>query len=499
MTPRVSVVCLLLAALPRPVAGQGSQPLRKTDVIRLLSNPLISKSEVADLIRRNCIAFRPTPRDWADLRDFGADAGVLSSIGGCATASGPARAPAQPPLTAALLTERVSVPAGGAVAVRVLIKRGDVPQWGIPLVLRGSARIPGGPAQDVQAITAAGGVALFQFSVGRAPGTYQVDVVTASGFAFPGTPPLEVSVTVPPPTSADARPARVDLRKGEQGPASITVTVRDSAGNGVPGEPVVMQADGPDMGVVGDTRGTDSLGRAAFAFERSEVRRGGALTFRVRGRALATVDVTRVDVVARAATAFVAGAAQRGIARTRLNEPLVFQVRSAAGGPVAGKVVTFRAVNAEVAPDSAVTDSTGLARADVTLGKQAGPALVTATVDSIQKQAIFVVEPAAPASVVIERDGTRVDGGTTAVASGSAFRLRVSTLDAYGNPVPTADLARMIQRMRNRFNAQSLLLKMTGVESDGGSAVVTLKATGAGQADLSIAGATVSVQITATR
>ncbi|HEV2749774.1 MAG TPA: hypothetical protein VGV12_04545, partial [Gemmatimonadales bacterium] len=66
---------------PSPGAAQGSQPLRKTDVIRLLSNPLISKSEVADLIRRNCIAFRPTPRDWADLRDFGADAEVLSSLG----------------------------------------------------------------------------------------------------------------------------------------------------------------------------------------------------------------------------------------------------------------------------------------------------------------------------------------------------------------------------------------------------------------------------------
>src|SRR2546426_8454132 len=37
-------------------------------LIRLLSNPLISRREVADLIRRNCVAFRPTPRDWADLR-----------------------------------------------------------------------------------------------------------------------------------------------------------------------------------------------------------------------------------------------------------------------------------------------------------------------------------------------------------------------------------------------------------------------------------------------
>ncbi len=489
----------LLGALPSPGAAQGSQPLRKTDVIRLLSNPLISKSEVADLIRRNCIAFRPTPRDWADLRDFGADAEVLSSLGGCATGSGAARAPAQPPLTAVLLTERVSVPASGAVVARVQVKRGDVPQAGIPLVLRGSGRIPGGPAHDVQATTAAGGVALFQFPVGRVPGTYQVDVLTGSGFAFPGTPPLEILVAAAPPASADAQPAHVELRTGERGPVSLVVAVRDSLGNAVAGEPVTMQADGPDMGVPADSRATDSQGRAMFVVERSAVRRTGALTFRVRGRTFASVEVILADVVATAATGFVAGVGQRGIARTRLNEPLVFQVRSAGGGALAGKVVTFRAVNAEVAPDSAVTDSTGLARAEVTLGKQAGPALVTATVDSIQKQAALVVEPAAPAGIVIERDGVRVDGGTTAVAAGSAFRIRVSTLDAYGNAVPTADLARLIQQMRSRFNVQSQLLKMTAVESDGGAALVTLKAVGVGQADLSIAGATVSVQIVATR
>ncbi len=491
-----ATVALLLGFLAG--AAQGSQPLRKTDVIRLLSNPLISKSEVADLIRRNCIAFRPTPRDWADLRDFGADAEVLSSIGGCGTASGTARTAAQPSLTAVLLTERVSVPTGATVVARVQVKRGDTPQAGIPLVLRGSARIPGGPAQDAQATTAAGGVALFQFPVGRVPGTYQVDVMAASGFAFPGTPPLEVVVAAPPPAAAAVQPARLELRAGERGPTSLVVTVRDSLGNAVLGEPVGMQADGPDMGVAGEGRSTDSLGRAVFVVERSAVRRTGTLTFRVRGLNPASVDVIRTDVAVAAATGFVAGGGQHGIARTRLGDPLVFQARGG-GGPLVGKVVTFRGVNAQVAPDTVVTDSAGLARVEVTLGTQAGPALVTATIDSIQKQATLVVEAAAPAGIIIERDGTRVDGGTMAVAAGSTFRLRVSARDAFGNAVQTADLARLIQQMRNRFNLQSQLLKMTGVESDGGAALVTFKPMGVGQADLSIAGATVSVQIVPAR
>ncbi len=203
--------------------------------------------------------------------------------------------------------------------------------------------------------------------------------------------------------------------------------------------------------------------------------------------------------MAPAATGFVSGVGQRGIARTRLSEPLVFQVRSSLGRPLVGKVVTFRAVNADVATDSVVTDSAGLARAEVTLGKQAGPALVTATVDSLQRQAALSVDPAAPAGVIIERDGNRVDGGTIVVTGGATFVLRVSAQDAYGNLVPTADLARMIQKMRDRFNLQSQLLKMISVESDAGAARVTFKPVGAGQADLSIAGATVSVAITQAR
>ncbi len=169
------------------------------------------------------------------------------------------------------------------------------------------------------------------------------------------------------------------------------------------------------------------------------------------------------------------------------------------GRPLVGKVVMFRAVNAEVGTDSVVTDSAGLARVEVTLGKQAGPALVTATIDSLQRQAALSVDPAAPASVIIERDGNRVDGGTMVVTLGVTFVLRVSALDAYGNPVATTDLARMIQKMRTRFNLQSQLLKMISVESDGGAATATFKPVAAGQADLSIAGATVSVAVAQAR
>jgi hypothetical protein len=493
---RPLLLSLLVSGVPLlGAATQGSQPLRKTDVIRLLSNPLISRSEVADLIRRNCVAFRPTPRDWADLRDFGADSEVLSSIGGCATTPAAQRAAPTLPLTAVLLPARLAVSVGSEAVARVQLRRGELPQPGAPLVLRGSSAIPGGPSQDVQATTDASGVAVFRFPVGRLPATYQLGLVTGSGASFPETPPLEVVVGPAGPAVAAVQPGRVELRAGERGPVSLLVTVRDSLGNAVPSEAVALQPDSPDMGVTAETRSTDSLGRATFVVERAAVRHGGKLTIRVRGQTFGSVDVVRTDVMAPAATGFVSGVGQRGIARTRLNEPLVFQVRSSLGRPLAGKVVTFRAVNAAVVTDSVVTDTAGLARVEVTLGKQAGPALVTALVDSLQRQATLSVDPAAPAGVIIERDGNRVDGGTVVVTAGATFVLRVSAQDAYGNPVPTADLARMIEKMRSRFNLQSQLFKMISVESDAGAAAVTFKSVGTGQADLSIAGATVSVAI----
>lgn len=499
MTRAVALLALLVSGVPCRVATQGSQPLRKTDVIRLLSNPLISRSEVADLIRRNCVAFRPTPRDWADLRDFGADSEVLTSIGGCATTSAAQRVAPTPPIAAVLLPAQLSVAVGGEAMARVQVRRGEIPQASVPLVLRGSSGIPGGPPQDVQAITNAGGLAVFRFPVGRLPATYTFEVVTGLGASLPGTPSLELVVGPSGPAVAAVLPGRVELRAGERGPVPLLVTVRDSLGNAVPGEAVALQPDSPDMGVAAEARSTDSLGRATFVIERAAVRHSGKLAIRMRGQPFGSVDVVRTDMMAPAATGFVSGVGQHGIARTRLNEPLVFEVRSSLGRPLVGKVVTFRAVNADVTTDSVVTDSAGLARVELTLGKQAGPALVTATVDSLQRQAALSVDPAAPAGVIIERDGNRVDGGTMVATAGATFTLRVSAQDAYGNLVPTADLARMIQKMRNRFNLRSQLLKMIGVESDGGAATVTFKPVGAGQADLSIAGATVSVAIARAR
>jgi hypothetical protein len=211
------------------------------------------------------------------------------------------------------------------------------------------------------------------------------------------------------------------------------------------------------------------------------------------------VTPSRPAISASAATEFISGVGQHAVAGARLAEPLVLRVRNSAGAPLSGKVVTLRAVNASVVSDSVVTDSGGLARIDVIVGKQAGPALVTATVDSVEKRATLVVEPTGPVGVVLERDGSRVDGGTIRVPAGRPFRITLSPRDAYGNAVSTADVARLIQQLRGGFNVRSRLLKLTDVVADGPSAQVTFLPLGVGEVNLSIAGATLSVQVVEAR
>jgi hypothetical protein len=82
--------------LPPPgVHAQRAEPLRKTDLIRLLTGGALSNREIADLVRRDCLSFTPTPRDRQDLEALGADSVILGRIDACVRPA-PARPPARP-------------------------------------------------------------------------------------------------------------------------------------------------------------------------------------------------------------------------------------------------------------------------------------------------------------------------------------------------------------------------------------------------------------------
>jgi hypothetical protein len=402
---------LLGCAVASPVRGQGTEPLRKTDVIRLLASPLIEKDEVAALIRRNCLSFAPTERDWDDFRRLGADPGILASIATCGGRRRASAGTTLEPLRAAPLPARV-------------------------LVAR-----PGAPARA----------------------RIQPDVINLDS----------------------------------TGDVTVAVAVSDSLGHAVPGEPVELRADDIALGLAPATRLTDSLGHATFLLRPRAIARAGRLTVGVRGNALAWVDAAFTETAVEAQSGFAPDLPRVGRAHTALEAPLVYQVRGGSGRPLPGRTVVFAAVNAEVEPSRTFTDGAGLARVQVILGNRAGSAVVSAAVDSVQQQTTFRVTPGAATEVVLEQNNVRVDGGHLFVTADTTFVLRVSAKDAYGNVAPIGALARALEQAPRRFNAGSNLLRIVGVESDDWSTQVTFKAIGRGAAPLTLADATLTVEVVA--
>jgi Big-like domain-containing protein len=89
----VTCVSLLLLAGTGRAPGQSmdNEPLRKTDLVRMLTVGTIASSELAALVHRNCLSFAPTERDRADLVSLGADSGLLRALDACARRAAPPR------------------------------------------------------------------------------------------------------------------------------------------------------------------------------------------------------------------------------------------------------------------------------------------------------------------------------------------------------------------------------------------------------------------------
>jgi len=496
-------VALFTFAVAGSAAAQGVEPLHKSDLVRLLASPLIHRGEVADLIRRNCLAFRPTERDWSDLRTLGADVDVLSSIGACTTRAAPPAARAAlalEPLSVVPSAAPVVAAAGTDAVVEVRVSRGRSRQAGLALVLRGSSRIPGGSPRDAEASTDDSGLAVFRVPAGRTVAAYRLDVMTSSGVELPGRPAVELRVGPAQPTVADLRPDRATVTPGETGPLALVVALKDSFSNPIAGETLELRPGSAELGIPGQQRATDSLGGASFLIDRAAVRHSGTLDVWARGRRIAALDVALADLPERAASAgtgFVPKDSLRGVVRHHLPQPLAFQVRGPSGRALAGRVVSLRARNATLASDSAVTDSAGRVQVDVTLGTQAGVADITASVDSVEQKTTILVDPGPAVEFILERDGLRAESGHILVALDTSFELTVKARDGYGNVVPVRSLAQMLERTRGRFNAQRGPLRLSRIRPGGPGAIMTFQSVALGSTSLKItaAGSSASVEV----
>jgi hypothetical protein len=473
------------------VWAQGSEPLHKADLVRLLASPLISQGEVADVVRRNCLAFRPTERDWADLRAAGAGGEIMANVAGCATrgpgARGATAAPTAPapPLDAIALPAEYEVPAGTPASVRVQVRRGDAPQRGVPLLLRGSRSL--GLPRDASAVSDDSGYATFRLPGVAVSRTHRWEVVTGSGLTLPGRPTVVLTVRPGRPASITADPDVLAYAPGDTAVTFVAV-VRDSLGNAVPAEPTELWL-GPGRAV---TAVTDSLGRARFTIRRGAVPRG-ALNLRVRGETLGRVRTAPGDPVSAAGTGF-GPVAEAGIAGTTM--PLVFEVRAVSGRPLAGRPVAFRAMNARVNPEAALTDSSGQVRVEAMLGERAGAAVVFGVVDSLEQVVTMRVEPGVPVELRLERDSLRVDGAKIQVVHEAPFKLRLSARDRYGNLTSVAPVAQVLRDNREQFSARLALLQLLSVDDDGLTAMLVFKPVRVGRMELTIASGATATGVT---
>lgn len=273
------LVLAWLATAPA-IPAQHVEPLRKTDLIRLLTGGTMSTSEIADLVKRYCVSFTPTARDRENLTALGADSTLLARIDQClrkrstppapaAVAPAPRPAPPAAELLVVPLVTQATVAAGGVAEVGVALKRGSQAVPGTRLVLQGTAALAGG--RDAEAVTDARGVALFRFSAGSLPGVHRLKVAAAGGSPVATVADIDLSIT--PVSKPASRPAAgrsgivVGLGQhgvvGQRAALPVIFEARDSQGVVVPGIPVQWRIANGQL--VGPSPATDSTGQARAA------------------------------------------------------------------------------------------------------------------------------------------------------------------------------------------------------------------------------------------
>jgi hypothetical protein len=426
---RLLLVGCLLAGPAAAQRGQSAQPLRKTDLIRLLTSGGVTKRDIAARVRRNCLSFEPSARDRADLQSSGADSAIFNAIAECALPAGTLRIAAP---------RGVRAVAGSEVTIEARVLRYDVPQPGVSLLLLGTRAIPGGPEQDPGATTDASGTARFRLPAGLRPGTYRLTVIAASGLRLRAA--VALTTLAAPEWGAVVAPAELVQRSGSRAGSALRVSVT-GAGQ-MPARGVALELAGITAELVGVAPATtDAQGMALFTIPPGAVRRSGTVGVFASGQRLGSFTV-RLETVTLSAdrTRFIGGTEQRGTVRTALRAPLAFEVRDTAGAPVGGYAVTLEATNGGIAPGIGTTDSNGVVRATLTLGERAGPVVVTATAGTVRRQATLAALPGPPQQLVVERGGTPLTG-TLSLATRDSVTLRVVARDAYGNDARLTGLA----------------------------------------------------------
>jgi hypothetical protein len=304
---------------------------------------------------------------------------ITASVGGLPLAQ-PATATflAGPPASLVLLAAPVDGIVGGALAdvrVGLLDAGGNATAGAVTLSL--AAGPAGASLLGTLTAEASGSVATFSDLSVRTAGAGYVLRATA-GAAHVDTPAF--AVRPGDVTSITVTSSRSPVADGVD-TSTITVTIRDSYGNAIPGLEVTLAASGDanTLAAPTGTAGADGSYATTLASTRAETKH---VTATVSGHTTPGVPVTFVPGPADPAQSDFSAAPGTAPADGTTAVTLSALVRDAFGNPVPGVTVAFassRPADAPVQP-AAVTDAAGVATGSMT-SATAGTAVVSATVD----------------------------------------------------------------------------------------------------------------------
>src|SRR5881396_3080580 len=247
---RVLLLVTLGVLSVQSARAQGTQPLRKAELVRMLARRALSKPQIATLVRRNCVTFQPTAHDRAELRAAGADDAVLAAIDQCLRARLARAAPPPPPRPGPVVPApaRPSAPAPSPV---VAVTQAPAPP---------PPPAPPRPVISERLTQFTGGAELHGTVGSTLPQALVLEVRDTTGAPFVGQPvTLTTSSGTVTPSAAESDTSgvvRVRVTLGEHaGATTITATVgtltRTVLVRTDPGPPEALVVERGDTPVVG--------------------------------------------------------------------------------------------------------------------------------------------------------------------------------------------------------------------------------------------------------
>ena len=208
------------------------------------------------------------------------------------------------------------------------------------------------------------------------------------------------------------------------GSATFTVNLKDSSGNGIGAQPIVVtSALGNTVTLTNST--TDSVGATTFSYVAS---RSGADVITVTAGSIMQNYAVNISSINFAFTAPVSGT------DATVNVAAPVTVRYVENGlGVAGKRVSFATTRGTATPESVTTDAEGYATTQIT-SSSAGPASVSAQLDSAITTLPLNFVARVPHSINLQASSAAVAPNISATMN-NQVELRANVRDEAGNAV----------------------------------------------------------------